>query len=695
MANEVKIVVTGQNKSKSSLAEPKKDLVELGKTAEKASVTAEKALKNLENSADEAFDKLSTKMNTSFDRMGLKSKQAFDTKEVDRFKSSMDKMSFDIDFGSKGIGEKLLTGLTKATMMAGDWAKTGGKFAESMWSGFSNVVNNGIPPEAKAGIVAAGLTAAAAVGPLVGGALGGAVVGGFGAAIGGLAIISAAQSNKVQTAFKGMSDHIVSDTQSWTGGVESMLVRFAGRAVTTFDNIGPKFRSAIAGITPGLELLGDGLLKSVERFAPSFEPLAKAATAVFEDVGKRLPGIVGELSDEFNELAESVNRNPQALGDMIAFAGELVEVGTDVLVILNEWWAANKKLVDIATTPLEWIGLKDGEDQADATGASLTRVANVSFDATSATAVLDDAFKNLAAAGADVEKAGQAIVDIMDILSGRAPSYEESQQSINDSIRDMIDLFSDAKNHADGYGSALLNADGTVNTMTANGSKLQDVMKDLQGDFANSAAAVTELERAGMSHGDAVNKVNGDLNTQRERLMEVGRMMGLSKDEMSKLLDVYGLAPDDITTAIQLRGVKEAEDALNYTSRPREAAMWIKYYNSPAVGSTGGVVLGGSNRLFAHGGVVAHAAAGGVRQGDIVMNDGPGYPGEAVHLPQGSTVIPANMTKAMESRWSAGGGAPVVLEVHPVGNFSGLEGLFVQWLKSAVRKRGGSSAVFG
>ena len=81
------------------------------------------------------------------------------------------------------------------------------------------------------------------------------------------------------------------------------------------------------------------------------------------------------------------------------------------------------------------------------------------------------------------------------------------------------------------------------------------------------------------------------------------------------------------------------------------------------------------------------AATGGARSGDTVMNE---HGGEAVRLPNGSTVMPAGATRALEERWASGGGGDggVVLQVQP-GRMSGMERIFLSWVAEALQTNGG------
>jgi TP901 family phage tail tape measure protein len=107
---------------------------------------------------------------------------------------------------------------------------------------------------------------------------------------------------------------------------------------------------------------------------------------------------------------------------------------------------------------------------------------------------------------------------------------------------------------------------------------------------------------------------------------------------------------------------------------------------------TGGEAIGGIAGAVISQGLSArrHASGGPTGQGWSLMNEmGP----EAVHLPTGSTVIPAGATAAMAP--SGGGGWPEGLVPVSIATSSRLVSLLLDEIAAEVRKRGGKAAVIG
>lgn len=165
-------------------------------------------------------------------------------------------------------------------------------------------------------------------------------------------------------------------------------------------------------------------------------------------------------------------------------------------------------------------------------------------------AELTSAFGSLYNPVASVGDKANALITILDRLAGRTPSYEESVQSINDTLRGMSDALASGADHADGWGASLLNADGTVNTLSKNGSELQNNLVALQSGFANAGASIEALVRGGMSYDAAAQKVNGTLKTQRDRFVELATKILGSREAAEGLAKTYGLLPDEVVTKV-------------------------------------------------------------------------------------------------------------------------------------------------
>lgn len=175
------------------------------------------------------------------------------------------------------------------------------------------------------------------------------------------------------------------------------------------------------------------------------------------------------------------------------------------------------------------------------------------YGASVAAADLEGAFEGLNKTAGDVAAKGQQIIDIMDALNGRHKSEEEALQKWNDDLRGIGDAFQ--KLNLKEHSQDLLDNTGAINTASEAGSKLQDVVQQQATDMA---AYAQSMKDAGMSAGDITPK----LSSMRDELAKQLRQLGLNDGQIEKVLQHYGLMPDQIVTTLGLEGDKLAQQKI-------------------------------------------------------------------------------------------------------------------------------------
>lgn len=193
---------------------------------------------------------------------------------------------------------------------------------------------------------------------------------------------------------------------------------------------------------------------------------------------------------------------------------------------------------------------KDLQDAARGTAASLDTMSPALAAAQQGAGKLTSAFAALYSPLVSAGDKANALITILDRLTGRTASYEESVQTTNDTLRGMADALAAGMDPAKGWGDALLNADGTVSTLTENGSNLQNQLVTIQSGFANTGASIQGLVESGMTYTDASAKVRGELSRQRESFVTVATAMLGSREAAEALADNYGLLPDEVVTKV-------------------------------------------------------------------------------------------------------------------------------------------------
>lgn len=233
-------------------------------------------------------------------------------------------------------------------------------------------------------------------------------------------------------------------------------------------------------------------------------------------------------------------------------------------------------------------------------------LANATANSVKPTTELSSAMDTLRNGAAQTADRVSALRTELDILSGRTPVFEDGIKAGNDALRNMADSLKNGVDKADGFGNALVNVDGTVNTVTKNGSALQSLAEGLQGSFVNAASGLDQMVRRGVPFDQATKQINDSLQTQRDRFVDVAQKMGLSQAEAQKLADKYGLIPKTITTEVgaNVKQAQAAIDALPPYMAGTQGAVIVSAVVDPATGkinetvqyadgSTGHIVLDG------------------------------------------------------------------------------------------------------
>ena len=743
MTNEVEVVVSDKYLAGGGFSAAQKGLKDLRDQAKgldaafsgagQSSSDAFEGISNDSKKVNKDLDGLhaqALKLNTAFDGLndknllsktdlksvmdGFSSGTATVNKELDglhaqavrlnaEFDKSKDKFAFsDIDFKSALNGMRELGNEVESVTdsLNGSGGKSaGGSFVSNLTDGLK-----GVGPAFEGALlpVAAALAPAAMV--AIGAAAGAGVVTGFGLGIAGLGLAFASQSDAVVKRFEAFKRDLGKDMATLSKPFQDTWNDFDVQARDAFDGLKPALAASFAELHGPVSDFNRDFLSGVQKLAPALEPLSKAFGAILDDIGPRLPKIFSGVSEKLQELSASIQKNPQFLGDMVEGIGNVTEgflwmakVGTESWDDLKAQFTGGSSRIDdviAKTKELNETKLDQLKSQySDVYEDAVTRAQDQIEKLKKATAIdigspLTGVFSDLADTLADVNTRGDALISWLDVISGRTPDYEESIQALNDGARAWSEFAKEAAHGTQDWGDALVNMDGTVNTTTENGSKFQDMLMSTRDELANTAASTRDLEAAGMGHDAAVQKVTEDMNGQIAQLQATWSQMGITEEAQQSLLAAYGLTPANIDTMVRLGGVDAARAALNSLVATEYKTIYAQVVQ---LGGYTGTVDGATvfHDRLAHGGIAstAHAATGGARSGDTVMNE---HGGEAVRLPNGSTVMPAGATRALEERWASGGGGDggVVLQVQP-GRMSGMERIFLSWVAEALQTNGG------
>lgn len=274
------------------------------------------------------------------------------------------------------------------------------------------------------------------------------------------------------------------------------------------------------------------------------------------------------LVDQLSKTVEGHKQVAGSLGLVEAPFNDHIRVIDGLAYSYDDTGLAAQQLLDIVSN--------SGGDFAKAQqtnrdyAAALGSAVKPSTELTSAI----DTMRSTASSAADRVN---ALKSALDILNGRTPVFEDAIKSGNDALRGMADGLKNGTTAADGFGNKLVNMDGTINTVSKNGSSLQGLAEGLQTSFADAASGIQQMTDRGIPFATATKTVNDSLQTQRDSFIKVAGQMGINATEAGKLADKYGLIPKDLTTNVTA-DVKQAQAAID--ALPKYAA-----------GVTGAVVL--------------------------------------------------------------------------------------------------------
>lgn len=277
----------------------------------------------------------------------------------------------------------------------------------------------------------------------------------------------------------------------------------------------------------------------------------KSVLQVARELGVTLPDLTSAYlgnSDAQKRVNEQLQTRANVAGDKVMAGKEATKGERD------EALAATALQQELKGTNTEYgKAVAHNKDLAAASAQTADAMSTMSpalGAAQQAAGKLASAYTTLFSPMASVADKANALITILDRLAGRTPSYEESVQSMNDTLRSMESALAAGIDKTKGWGDALLNADGTVSTFTENGSNLQNNLVQLQSGFANAGASIQGLVESGMTYNAAAQQVQATLQTQRDRFIALAQAQGLSADQAQALADKYGLIPAKVTTEI-------------------------------------------------------------------------------------------------------------------------------------------------
>jgi hypothetical protein len=229
---------------------------------------------------------------------------------------------------------------------------------------------------------------------------------------------------------------------------------------------------------------------------------------------------------------------------------------------------------------------KRQKDATDMLSSTIARgLTPAAYGAQAASNDLAAAFETLNKAGGDATAKAQALVDVMDTLSGRSLGPEDALQKWNDHMRLAADAFAKVKEQAKDFPPNMIAASGAIDTVSQAGSQLKTVVQQAKGDMA---AYAQSLKDSGMSAQEITPKLTG----MRDEFAKHLKTLGLNDEQIQKIIEHYGMIPEDIVTALKLEGDKESQAQINriiedLASVPDEKGVHVTALTDAAIKALG------------------------------------------------------------------------------------------------------------
>lgn len=653
MSNDIRIVVSGDNRSKSAIQDARREVTGLQTGVQQAAASLKMSMTSLDKELDKTQREVA-RLGQEFMRTGdvdvyrkLKDNRSVvaNLRQIKRELELIDAKDVDVDVNvdEHGFKDRL----------------------KSIGSKTGEILSASMKPMLIVGIVGAAAVAAGQLGPaLVAGA----------AATGGLGLGALVLKDRGPVKRAGLQ--LVADLKSvLSEAAEPMIAPLLGafkRFTTGLRSEGPILREIFEASIPAIDAVSRGILGFVKGFLPGFrsavqqsgpavEALAESLGQLGRDAGTALEILTENSEDSANALVSVA----KAMGDILIVTAKVIDFIGDMNRLsesTSNWAQALGEVWDVTAFSgfkavggsFEWLSekiegtknpLSESADHARTWGRQMRHAGEA---ASGFTAELEDLYS--------------AVIALSDADIAFQQAIDDATQAIKDNGK-------------------------TLNINTQAGRDNKTALNEVATAALGAAAAVVEM-------GGSQDEANGKLRQGYTAFVRAATGAGMSKKAARELAIQYGLLPPAKTTKVEAKGAKSAKNAVhnlrgelsrlhNKTVTLTLRQVYLNYGGEEAArGRYKQAGLG-----HAHGGIVG-AASGGIRGGLVKVGE---MGEELAEIPAGSRVYSNDQSKKiMSDMWRNGSGSEakeIVLRLDFTGADEGLK----DWFKSVVKADGGGN----
>ncbi|MET8585738.1 phage tail tape measure protein [Streptomyces collinus] len=340
---------------------------------------------------------------------------------------------------------------------------------------------------------------------------------------------------------------------------------------------------ALTGLTVGLGLLADSQQRAAAKAAEHKANIDGLTSAMRQSNGvidenvrqqaaqtiqntklsgtsQSLVGIMGKMGYSLSDLTDSYLGQGESIDDL---SKKLIALGR---ARMKEAFAKgsgrnpNKELHEQASAyAAAGLALKgmSGDAKTAATNAKeLNDATKGTGDGISAYDRLKTAAKALADTTADADTRTRALRDALDLLSGGSISLQAAQARVNEAITNANEAMKNGIDRADGWGKALLQANGSLNTTTKNGQQLFNTLNTIADGSANAAVAAFDFAQSqNKTLPQSLAAARREMEKSRKSVIDLAPAYGLTAQQMGKVADSMGLIPGQVSILLETKGV--------------------------------------------------------------------------------------------------------------------------------------------
>ncbi|MFD8516604.1 phage tail tape measure protein [Streptomyces antimycoticus] len=169
---------------------------------------------------------------------------------------------------------------------------------------------------------------------------------------------------------------------------------------------------------------------------------------------------------------------------------------------------------------------------------------------------LKDAVGELADKTADADSRTRALRQSLDLLSGGSISLQAAEARVNEAITQANEAMKDGIDRSQGYGKALIQSNGAIDTTTKNGQSLFSTLNNLTDASGTAAIAAYDFaESQGKDLPDRLAASRAEMQKSRDAAVALAQNYGLTKTQAEGVADSLGLIPGQVSILLQTKGV--------------------------------------------------------------------------------------------------------------------------------------------